>query len=54
MRWRGEVNNYNLQIRTKRDYGLNDQTGDPYFIVYNLTRLWNEEEVNQVNANFYL
>lgn len=54
MRWSGQVNNYNLQIRTRRHYGLNDQTGDPYFIVYNLTRLWNEEEINQVNANFYL
>ena len=39
IRWRGQVHNYRLQIRTGSHYGLDDK-GLPRMIKYNITRLW--------------
>ncbi|MBU6167424.1 MAG: hypothetical protein KGQ86_00160 [Bacteroidetes bacterium] len=43
-RWTGSVNNYALQIRTRRHYGLNDQNAEPYPIFFNVTKLWSINE----------
>ena len=43
-RWKGEVNNYALQVRTRRHYGLNDQNAEPYAIRFNVTQLWSDAE----------
>ena len=43
-RWTGSVNNYALQVRTRRHYGLNDQNAEPYQIKFNVTLLWSISE----------
>lgn len=43
-RWTGGVNNYALQVRTRRHYGLNDQNAEPYAIRFNVTQLWSDTE----------
>jgi len=54
LRWSGEVNNYALQVRTRRHYGLNDQDGQPFMIHFHITRLWSEEDQDQINSNFFI
>jgi hypothetical protein len=39
LRWLGDMHNYALQIRTRRHYGIDEQTGDPYLIKFNLIDL---------------
>ena len=39
LRWTGEIHNYNLQIRTRRNYGVNPLNGEPFKIQYNITKL---------------
>jgi hypothetical protein len=43
-RWTGSVNNYALQVRTRRHYGLNDQNAEPYQIKFHVTKLWSISE----------
>ena len=43
-RWTGTVNNYALQVRTRRHYGLNDQNAEPYQIKFHVTKLWSISE----------
>ena len=43
-RWTGSVNNYALQVRTRRHYGLNDQNAEPYQIKFHVTQLWSISE----------
>lgn len=43
-RWKGTVNNYALQVRTRRHYGLNDQNAEPYQIKFNASQLWSISE----------
>lgn len=43
-RWTGSVNNYALQVRTRRHYGLNDQNAEPYQINFHVTQLWTVSE----------
>ncbi|GGE16939.1 hypothetical protein [Psychroflexus salis] len=39
LRWKGDMHNYRLEVRTRRNYGIDDQTGDPFKIEYNITDL---------------
>lgn len=41
-RWYGTMNNYNLQVRTKRHYGINPETAEVFKINYNITQLFTE------------
>jgi hypothetical protein len=39
LRWTGEIHNYNLQIKTRRHYGINPDDGEPFKINYNISKL---------------
>ncbi len=39
LRWVGDMHNYTLQIRTRRHYGIDEQTGEAYLIKFNLIDL---------------
>lgn len=41
-RWVGEMDNYELQVRTRRHYGVNEADGQPYKIKFNLSRFFSE------------
>lgn len=41
-RWVGEMHNYELQIRTRRHYGVNEKDGQPFKIKYNISRFFSE------------
>lgn len=36
LRWTGSMHDYSLQIRTRRHYGIDDQTGEPFQIEFNV------------------
>ena len=42
LRWIGEIHNYELQIRTRRHYGVNETDGQPYKIKFNVSRFFSE------------
>ena len=42
LRWVGEMHNYELQVRTRRHYGVNELDGQPYKIKFNLSRFFSE------------
>ena len=39
LRWRGDMHNFRLEIRTRRNYGVDDKTGDAFKIKFNVTDL---------------
>jgi len=39
LRWIGSLNNYALQVRTRRHYGLNDRSAEPFAIQFHVTSL---------------
>lgn len=39
LRWTGDIHNYNLQIKTRRHYGINPKDGEPFKINYNISKL---------------
>ena len=39
-RWVGEMHNYELQVRTRRHYGVNEVDGQPYKIKFNVCLLY--------------
>ena len=41
-RWVGEMHNYELQVRTRRHYGVNELDGQPYKIKFNVSRFFSE------------
>ena len=41
-RWKGTMHNYELQIRTRRHYGIDTSTGEPYPIKFNVIKLYTE------------
>jgi hypothetical protein len=41
-RWVGEMHNYELQVRTRRHYGVNEVDGQPYKIKFNVSRFFSE------------
>ena len=41
-RWVGEMHNYQLQVRTRRHYGVNEVDGKPYQIKFNISRFFSE------------
>ena len=41
-RWYGEMHNYELQAKTSRHFGINDKTGDPYPLNFNIIKLFSE------------
>jgi hypothetical protein len=41
-RWVGEMHNYELQVKTRRHYGVNEQDGQPYKIKFNVSRFFSE------------
>jgi hypothetical protein len=38
-RWTGDLNNYGLEVKTARHYGIDPKTGDPFNIRFSLTNL---------------
>jgi len=38
-RWTGDLHNYNLEMRTVKNWGINNQTKEYYPIKYNITKL---------------
>ena len=41
-RWVGEMHNYELQVRTRRHYGVSELDGQPYKIKFNVSRFFSE------------
>ena len=41
-RWVGEMHNYELQVRTRRHYGVNEVDGKPYQIKFHISRFFSE------------
>ena len=41
-RWVGEMNNYELQVRTRRHYGVSEFDGQPFKIKFNVSRFFSE------------
>jgi hypothetical protein len=41
-RWVGEMHNYELQVRTRRHYGVSELHGQPYKIKFNVSRFFSE------------
>ena len=41
-RWYGEVHNYELQAKTTRHFGINEKTGSPYPISFNIVKLFSD------------
>lgn len=41
-RWIGEMHNYELQVRTRRHYGVSELDGQPYKIKFNVSRFFSE------------
>jgi hypothetical protein len=39
LKWVGDMHNYALQIRTRRHYGIDEQTGEPFQIKFNVINL---------------
>jgi hypothetical protein len=43
LRWRGDVNNYGLWVRSRSHFGL-DENGEMIMIRYRICRLWGEDQ----------
>ena len=41
-RFTGEMHDYELQVRTRRHYGIDSNTGEPYQIHFNLTKIFTD------------
>lgn len=41
-RWYGTMNNYSLQVKTRRHYGICPENNQPYKINFNITKLYTE------------
>ena len=41
-RWIGEMHNYELQVRTRRHYGVSELDGQPFKIKFNVSRFFSE------------
>ena len=41
-RFTGEMHDYELQVRTRRHYGNDSNTGEPYQIHFNLTKIFTD------------
>ena len=41
-RWYGEVHDYDLQAKTTRHFGINEKTGSPYPISFNIVKLFSD------------
>tara|TARA_B100000902_G_C27297669_1_gene910951 strand:- start:1852 stop:2604 length:753 start_codon:yes stop_codon:yes gene_type:complete len=39
LKWSGKMHNYNLQIKTRKNYGVNPDTGEPFKINFNVVKL---------------
>jgi hypothetical protein len=53
-RWHGEIHNFSLQVKTRRHFGLREDTGLPYSINFHVTRLWSEEDIDSINRHLYM
>jgi hypothetical protein len=42
LRWVGDMHNYELQVKTRRHYGVNEVDGQPYKIKFNVSRFFSE------------
>ncbi len=47
LRWRGEVDNYTLEMRTRTHYGIDDELGLSK-IKYHISSLWDEEAFDRL------
>lgn len=41
-RWYGDIYNYELQARTTRHFGINEKTGSPFLLSFNIIKLFSE------------
>lgn len=53
-RWHGDIHDFSLQVKTRRHFGLQEDTGMPFPINFHVTRLWSEEDIDSINRHLYV